>query len=160
VRRIKIRIKVPVGFSCMWLKQETGPGTLAAQGVSGFLTRNLTANGREQGSPGRVLGSPETLPVTGFWGFSPAQILTANPTANTDGELLKRGNARHRRGSQNVENKGFARPAASCGKNKQNKKPNPKRAGRRVMMNVKHPGPAFGAAGQSPGRTEGGESKK
>jgi hypothetical protein len=144
----------------MWLKQEKGPGTLAAQGVSGFLTRNLTANGREQGSPGRGPPSPETLPVTGFWGFSPTAILTANPTANTDGELLKRGNARHRRESQNVETKGFARPAASCGKNKQNKKPAPRRAGLRVMMNVKHRRSAFGAAGQSPDRDEVAESKK
>jgi hypothetical protein len=98
--------------------------------------------------------------VTGFPGFSPAEILTANPTANTDGELLKRGNARHRRGTQNVENKGFARLAASCGKNKQNKKPAPRRAGLRVMMNVKHRGTAFGAAGRSPERAGVAESKK
>jgi hypothetical protein len=137
-----------------------GPETLAAQGVSGFLTRKLTANGREQGSPGRGLGSPETLPETGFPGFSPAQILTANPTANADGELLKRGNARHRRRGQNVENKGFSMSAARRGKNKQNKKPAPRRAGRRVMMNVKHRGSAFGAAGPLPERAGGGESKK
>jgi hypothetical protein len=98
--------------------------------------------------------------VTGFRAFSPAQILTANPTANTDGELLKRGNARHRRGTKNVENKGFARPAASCGKNKQNKKPAPRRAGLRVMMNVKHRRSAFDAAGRSPERTGGEEIKK
>jgi hypothetical protein len=85
---------------------------------------------------------------------------TANPTANADGELLKRGNASSRRGGQNVETKGFARLAATCGKNKQNKKPAPRRAGLRVMMNVKHPGTAFGAAGRSPERTGGEESKK
>jgi hypothetical protein len=73
--------------------------------------------------------------------------LTANLTANADGELSKRGNATCRRGAKNVENKGFARPAASCGKNKQNKKPAPRRVGRRVMMNDKHPEIAFDAAG-------------
>jgi hypothetical protein len=66
----------------MWLKQETGPEPLAAQGVSGFLTRKLTANGREQGTPGRVPEGPETLPVTGFPGFSPY----ANFDGESDGE--------------------------------------------------------------------------
>jgi hypothetical protein len=86
--------------------------------------------------------------------------LTANPTANADGELLKRGNATCRRGSQNVEITGFVRPAASRGKNKQNKKPAPRRAGLRVMMNVKRPGTALDAAGPLPDRAEVAESKK
>jgi hypothetical protein len=96
----------------------------------------------------------------GFRAFPPTQILTANLTANTDGELLKRGNASSRRGGQNVEINGFARPAASCGKNKQNKKPAPRRAGLRVMMNVKQRRTAFEAAGPLPERTGGEEGKK
>jgi hypothetical protein len=98
----------------------------------------------------------------GFGAVPPTQILTANLTANADGELLKRGNASSRRGAQNVETTGFARPAASRDKNKQNKKPAPRRVGLRAMMNVKHRETAFGAAGPLPERAggEGAESQR